>query len=121
MISSFLQFVKNELPKEKNNYAAVIIKELIESGFDDEIREGKRQPYLAKPPISPTEEIHKKLTHANLKKPNFDANEAAKSTLSILKPFVSVGQSKVYSLTLEFNATSIPEILKICDQEISLK
>ena len=70
--------------------------------------------------IDELQEIHEKLTQSNLKKPNFDANEAAKSTLSILKPFVSVG-SEMFSLTLEFSGKEIPEILKICDQEISLK
>ena len=115
--SKFLQFVKNDVTKEKNNYLAVIIKELIESGFNDEIKAGKSRPYMAYPPVSPVEEIHKKLTQANLKKPNFDAKEAVESVRSILKPFVG-GE---FGLTLEFNASEIPEILKICEQEISLK
>jgi hypothetical protein len=115
--SKFLQFVKNDVTKEKNNYSAVIIKALIESGFDDKIIAGKSLPYMAKPPISSAEEIHKKLTHANLKKPNFDAKEAVESVRSILKPFVG-GE---FGLTLEFSASEIPEILKICEQEISLK
>ena len=118
--SSFLQFVKNDMTKEKNNYHAVIIKALIESGFNDDIRDGKIPPYTAKPPILSIKEIHEKLTQSNLKKPNFDSNESAKSTLSILKPFVSVG-SEMFSLTLEFSGKEIPEILKICEQEISLK
>jgi hypothetical protein len=105
------------MTKEKNNYSAVIIKALIESGFDDKIRAGKSPPYMAKPPVSSPEEIHKKLTQANLKKPNFDAKEAVESVRSILKPFVG-GE---FGLTLEFNASEIPEILKICDQEISVK
>jgi hypothetical protein len=120
MTSSFLQFVKNDMIKENNNYAAVIIKALIESGFNDEIKAGKSTPYMANPPVLSTEQIHEKLTQSNLKKPNFDSNESAKSTLSILKPFASVG-SEMFSLTLEFNAKEIPEILKICEQEISLK
>jgi hypothetical protein len=120
MTSSFPQFVKNDMTKENNNYAAVIIKALIESGFNDEIKAGKSTPYMAKPPILSAEEIYKKLTQSNLKKPNFDANESLKSTLSILKPFVSVG-SEMFSLTLEFNAKEIPEILRICEHEISLK
>ena len=33
--SKFLQFVNNDVTKEKNNYLAVIIKALIESGFND--------------------------------------------------------------------------------------
>ena len=118
--SKFLQFVNNDVTKEKNNYLAVIIKALIESGFNDEIKAGKSAPHMANPPVLSFEEIHKKLTQSNLKKPNFDSNESAKSTLSILKPFVSVG-SEMFSLTLEFNAKEIPEILKICEQEISLK
>ena len=118
--SKFLQFVNNDVTKEKNNYLAVIIKALIESGFNDEIKAGKSTPYMANPPVLSAEQIHKKLTQSNLKKPNFDANESAKSTLSILKPFVSVS-SEMFSLTLEFSAKEIPEILKICEQEISLK
>jgi len=120
MTSSFPQFVKNDMIKENNNYSAVIIKALIESGFNDEIKAGKSTPYMANPPVLSTEEIHKKLIQSNLKKPNFDANESAKYALSILKPFVSVS-SEMFSLTLEFSAKEIPEILKICDQEISLK
>ena len=118
--SKLLKFVKNDLVHENNNYSAIIIKALIESGFNDDVRSGKSSPYAANPPVLPTEEIHKKLTQSNLKKPNFDANESAKSTLSILKPFVSVS-SEMFSLTLEFSAKEIPEILKICEQEISLK
>ena len=110
MTSSFLQFVKNDMIKENNNYAAVIIKALIESGFNDEIKAGKSTPYMANPPVLSTEQIHEKLTQSNLKKPNFDSDESAKSTLSILKPFVSVN-SEMFSLTLEFNAKEIPEIL----------
>ena len=117
--SKFMQFVKNDVTKEKNNYLAVIIKELIESGFNDEIRAGKSRPYMAQPPVSSVEEIHKKLTHANLKKPNFDAKEAVESVRSILLPFAG-GESK-FSLTLIFSASEIPEILKICEQEIFLK
>ena len=117
--SKFLQFVKNDVTKEKNNYLAVIIKELIESGFNDEIRAGKSRPYMAQPPVSSVEEIHKKLTQANLKKPNFDAKEAVESVRSILLPFAGGGSK--FSLTLIFSASEIPEILKICEQEISLK
>ena len=106
--------------KENNNYAAVIIKALIESGFNDEIKAGKSTPYMANPPVLSTEQIHEKLIQSNLKKPNFDSDESAKSTLSILKPFVSVN-SEMFSLTLEFNAKEIPEILRICEHEISLK
>ena len=120
MTSSFPQFVKNDMIKENNNYAAVVIKALIESGFNDEIKAGKSAPYMANPPVLSAEEIHKKLTQSNLKKPNFDANESAKYALSILKPFVSAS-SEMFSLTLEFSAKEIPEILKICEQEISLK
>ena len=117
---SFPQFVRNDMIKENNNYAAVIIKALIESGFNDEIKAGKSTPYMANPPVLSAEEIHKKLTQSNLKKPNFDANESAKYALSMLKPFVSAN-SEMFSLTLEFSAKEIPEILKICEQEISLK
>ena len=75
--------------KENNNYAAVVIKALIASGFNDEIKAGKSAPYMANPPVLSAEGIHKKLTQSNLKKTNFDANESAKYALSILKPFVS--------------------------------
>ena len=117
--SSFLQLVKFDMTRETNNYQAVIIKALIESGFNDEIRAGTSRPYAANPPVSSAEEIHKKLTQANLEKPDFDVNEAVKIAQQSLGPFV--GFSTSFSLTLDFNASEIPEILKICEQEISLK
>ena len=118
--SSFLQFVKFDMTLETNNYQAVIIKALIESGFNDEIRAGTSRPSMANPPVLSVEEIHKKLTQANLEKPDFDVNEAVKiAQQSSLEPFVSFSTS--FSLTLEFSASEIPEILKICEQEISLK
>jgi hypothetical protein len=118
--SKLLQFVKNDLVHEKNNYSAIIIKALIESGFNDEIRSGKSSPYAANPPVLSTEEIHKKIIQANLGTPNFDVNDAVNISMPILKPFVTIS-SNAFSLTLEFNAKEIPEILKICDQKISLK
>ena len=117
--SSFLQFVKFDMTLETNNYQAVIIKALIESGFNDEIRAGTSRPRITKPQELPVEEIHKKLTQANLEKPDFDVNEAVKIAQQSLEPFVSFSTS--FSLTLEFSASEIPEILKICEQEISLK
>ena len=117
--SSFLQFVKFDMTRETNNYQAVIIKALIESGFNDEIRAGTSRPRITKPPELPVEEIHKKLTQANLEKPDFDVNEAVKIAQQSLEPFVSFTTS--IQLTLEYSASEIPEILKICEQEISLK
>ena len=117
--SSFLQFVKFDMTRETNNYQAVIIKALIESGFNDEIRAGTSRPRITKSQELPPEEIHKKLTQANLEKPDFDVNEAVKIAKQSLGPFVSFSTS--FSLTLEFSASEIPEILKICEQEISLK
>ena len=117
--SSFLQFVKFDMTLETNNYQAVIIKALIESGFNDEIRAGTSRPYAANPQELPVEEIHKKLTQANLEKPDFDVNEAVKIAKQSLEPFVSFTTS--IHLTLEFSASEMPEILKICEQEISLK
>ena len=117
--SSFLQFVKFDMTRETNNYQAVIIKALIESGFNDEIRAGTSRPSMANPPVSSAEEIHKKLTQANLEKPDFDVNEAVKIAQQSLEPFVSFTTS--IHLTLEYSASEIPEILKICEQEISLK
>ena len=118
--SSFLQFVKYDLTREQNNYSAVIIKALIESGFDHKIRVGKSKPYMAKPPILSVKEIYKKLTQSNSEKLNLDAVKTVKSTLSFLRPFVYGGPEK-YCLTLEFSATEIPTLLKICNQKISLK
>ena len=117
--SSFLQFVKFDMTRETNNYQAVIIKALIESGFNDEIRAGTSRPRITKPQELPVEEIHKKLTQANLEKPDFDVNEAVKIAQQSLEPFVSFTTS--IHLTLEFSASEMPEILKICEQEISLK
>ena len=118
--SSFLQFVKYDLTREQNNYSAVIIKALIESGFDHKIRAGKFKPYMAKPPMLSVKEIYKKLTQSNSEKLNLDAVKTVKSTLSFLRPFVSGGPEK-YCLTLEFSAREIPTLLKICNQKISLK
>lgn len=118
--SSFLQFVKYDLTREQNNYSAVIIKALIESGFDHKIRVGKSKPYMAKPPILSVKEIYKKLKQSNFKKLNFDVTKAVKSTLFFLRPFVYGGPEK-YCLTLEFSAREIPTLLKICNQKISLK
>ena len=117
--SSFLQFVKFDMTLETNNYQAVIIKALIESGFNDEIRAGTSRPRITKSQESSYEEIHKKLTQANLEKPDFDVNEAVKIAQQSLGPFVSFTTS--IQLTLEYSASEIPEILKICEQEISLK
>ena len=118
--SSFLQFVKYDLTREQNNYSAVIIKALIESGFDHKIWVGKSKPYMAKPPMLSVKQIYKKLTQSNSEKLNLDAVKTVKSTLSFLRPFVSGGPEK-YCLTLEFSATEIPTLLKICNQKISLK
>ena len=118
--SAFLQFVKNDITKEKNNYAAVSIKTLIESGLNDEMKEGKSELAMAKPPICTGEEIYEKLIQSNSTKPNFDAKGALESVRSLLSPFAGVGHGSC-SLTLEFNAKEIREILKICEQEISLK
>ena len=118
--SSFLQFVKYDLTREQNNFSAVIIKELIESGFDHKIRTGKSKPYMAKPPMLSVKEIYKKLTQSNSEKLNLDAVKTVKSTLSFLRPFVYGGPEK-YCLTLEFSAREIPTLLKICNQKISLK
>jgi len=135
-LSSLLQFIKYDMTREKNNYQAVIIKTLIENGFDDKIRAGTVAPYAAKPLVASVEEVRKKLTQANLEKSNFNVNEATKSALFSLKPFVTgsalYGENDIptrpertaerrISLTLEFSASEIPEILKICNQEISLK
>ena len=117
--SSFLQFVKFDMTRETNNYQAVIIKALIESGVDYEIRDGTSRPRITKSQELPVEEIHKKLTQANLEKPDFDVNEAVKIAQQSLEPFVSFTTS--IHLTLEYSASEIPEILKICEQEISLK
>ena len=118
--SSFLQFIKYDLTREQNNYSAVIIKALIESGFDHKIRVGKSKPYMAKPPMLSVKEIYKKLTQSNSEKLNLDAVKTVKSTLSFLKPFVSGGPEK-YCLTLDFSATEIPTLLKICNKEIEMK
>jgi hypothetical protein len=114
--SLFLQFVKHDMVQEtNNNYQPVIIKALVESGFEGEIRSR-----MAKPPFLSIEEMHKKLTQANLGKPDFDVQEAVKTAIRSLKPFVSVSPT-AFGLRLEFSAAEIPEILEICEREISLK
>ena len=117
---SFFEYVKTRMPNESNNYQAVMFKACIESGFDDEIKEGKSKPYAAKPPVVSTKELREKLVLSNLEKPNFDVDEALKSLQSSDIPYVSIGKDNV-SLTLEFSANNIPEIIKICNKEIGLK
>ena len=67
-----------------------------------------------------TKELCEKLILSNLEKSNFDVNEALKSLQSSDIPYVSIGKDNV-SLTLEFSANNIPEIIKICNKEIGLK
>jgi len=117
---TFLEYVKNSMPNETNNYQAVMFKACIESGFNNDIREGKSKPYAANPPVVSTKELCEKLILSNLEKSNFDVNEALKSLQSSDIPYVSIGKDNV-SLTLEFSANNIPEIIKICNKEIGLK
>ena len=117
---TFLEYVKNSMPNETNNYQAVMFKACIESGFNDDIREGKSKPSAANPPVVSTKELREKLILSNLEKPNFDVNEALKTLQSSDIPYVSIGKDNV-SLTLEFSANNIPEIIKICNKEIGLK
>ena len=117
---SFLEYVKTRMQNESNNYQAVMFKACIESGFNDEIKEGKSKPYAAKPPVVSIKELREKLVLSNLEKPNFDINEALKSLQLSSIPYVSFGKDNV-SLTLEFSANNIPEIIKICNKEIGLK
>ena len=92
---TFLEYVKNSMPNETNNYQAVMFKACIESGFNDDIREGKSKPSAANPPVVSTKELREKLILSNLEKPNFDVNEALKSLQSSDIPYVSIGKESL--------------------------
>ena len=63
---TFLEYVKNSMPNETDNYQAVMFKACIESGFNDDIREGKSKPYAANPPVVSTKELCEKLILSNI-------------------------------------------------------
>ena len=113
--SAFFKFVKEEVANDNQNFRAVIIKELIESSFNDDIKSGKKRPYFATPPILENEKMYEKLEIANAEISGFDVNEAVNSVKESMKPHVSVNET-LFSLTLEVSAESLPEILTICNK-----
>ena len=116
--SDFMQFLKYDMTSEsKSNFMPVIIKSLLESGLVYS-RKGKR-PYMKSPPILSAEEMYTILTEAQDIGPGwqFDAKEAVESVRIFMKDFVSVGGG--FGLTLEFSASEIPEMLKICEDAIN--
>ena len=116
----FLEYVKNNMLRENNNYLAVMFKTCIENSFDDKIKQGKSKPYAAKPPVASYEEIREKLILSNLEKQNFDADESIRLLKLMKIPYATMGKDGV-DLTLEFRARDIPEIIKICNKEIAMK
>jgi len=116
----FLQYVKNNMLRENNNYLAVMFKTCIENSFDDQIKQGKSKPYAAKPPVASYEEIREKLILSNLEKQNFDVDESIRLLKLMKIPYATMGKDGV-DLTLEFRASDIPEIIKICNKEIAMK
>ena len=116
--SDFMQFLKYDMTSEsKSNFMPVIIKSLLESGLGYS-RKGKR-PYMKSPPTLSAEEMYTILTEAQDIGPGwqFDAKEAVESVRIFMKDFVSVGGG--FGLTLEFSASEIPEMLKICEDAIN--
>ena len=117
--ADFMQFLKYDMTSEsKSNFMPVIIKSLLESGLGYS-RKGKR-PYMKSPPILSAEEMYTILTEAQDIGPGwqFDAKEAVESVRIFMKPFVSVSPNG-FGLTLEFSASEIPEMLKICEDAIN--
>jgi hypothetical protein len=117
---SFLKYLKNSMIRENYNYLAVMIKTCIENSFDDKIKQGKSRPYAAKPPVATYQQLREKLILSNLEKLNFDVDESIRLLKLIGIPYASMGKDNV-DLTLEFSASHIPEIIKICNKEIEMK
>ena len=98
----FLEYVKNNMLRENNNYLAVMFKTCIENSFDDKIKQGKSKPYAAKPPVASYEEIREKLILSNLEKQNFDADELLEQTFDKLNlSFKEIFQALVEKLKSE--------------------
>jgi hypothetical protein len=95
----------------------VIIKALLESGLG--YSKKTKRPYMKNPPILSAEEMYTILTEAQDIGPGwqFDAKEAVESVRIFMKDFVSVGGG--FGLTLEFSASEIPEMLKMCEDAIN--
>jgi hypothetical protein len=116
----FLKYVKNNMVRENYNYLSVMIKTCIENGFNDEIKQGQSRPYASKPLVVSYEELREKLILSNLEKLNFDVDESIRLLKLMKIPYTTMGKESV-ELTLEFSASDIPEIIKICNKEIALK
>lgn len=106
--------------RENYNYLSVMIKTCIENGFNDEIKQGQSRPYASKPLVVSYEELREKLILSNLEKLNFDVDESIRLLKLMKIPYTTMGKESV-ELTLEFSASDIPEIIKICNKEIALK
>tara|TARA_Y100001936_G_scaffold7871_1_gene6997 strand:- start:541 stop:930 length:390 start_codon:yes stop_codon:yes gene_type:complete len=118
--SEFLQFLKYDMSLEtENNFMPVIIKALLESGLGY-FENDPNRPYMQRPPILSTEEMYATLTEAQKITPGwrFDAKEAVDSVEKSMEKYVSV--SNGFGLTLEFMPGEIPEMLKICQEQISI-
>ena len=114
-----MQFLKYDMTSQsKSNFMPVIIKALLESGLGYS-KETKR-PYMQTPPVLSAEEMYTILTEAQQDMGpgwKFDAKEAVESVRIFMQDFVSV--SGGFGLTLEFSASEIPEMLKICEDAIN--
>ena len=117
--SNFMQFLKYDMTSQsKSNFMPVIIKALLESGLG--YSKKTKRPYMKNPPVLSAEEMYTILTEAQQDMGpgwKFDAKAAVESVRVFMKDFVSV--SSGFGLTLEFSASEIPEMLKICEDAIN--
>ena len=119
--SKFLEHVRKSSIQSSNNYQFVIIKSLIESSFDDDVKSGKRTPHAANPPVLSASKIHSELKKANSNNVSFEPEIAVQIASKSLGNFLSISENGIFSLTLEFNRNEIPKILEICNQIIDNK
>ncbi len=102
--SVLLRFVKKDMPPSmKANYQPIVIKTLLE----------KNKPFIAS-----INEIKEKLSELNFDRPDFNVNGACDTVMKALSTYISNENDNV-SFKEKPQLNEIPEILKICGQEIA--